>query len=85
MANELRVAMNKWFEVLSKNEDPRIVRNVTHHAEALARSQDNPAMPIAMNVPTMLSFTTSSPWTPPSVWSIISPLIFCAPTPYNFA
>lgn len=65
MANELRVAMNKWFEVLSKNEDPRIVRNVTHHVEALVRLQDYPAMPIAMNIPTMLSFTTSSPWTPP--------------------
>ncbi|MEI8014212.1 MAG: hypothetical protein WCH20_05170 [Nitrospira sp.] len=65
MAGELRIAMNKWFEVLSKNDEPQIVRNVTHHAEVLARSQDNPAMPIAMNVPTMLSLTTSSPWTPP--------------------
>lgn len=66
MANELRGAMKKWFEVLSKNNDPQIVRNVIHHAEALARSQENPAMPIAMNVPTMLSHTTSSPWIPPS-------------------
>lgn len=65
MANEMRVAMNKWFEVLREKEDPRIVRNVSRHAGAIARSHDNPAMPIAGNVPTILSFTTSSPWTPP--------------------
>ena len=63
MAKELHIAMIKWFEFLSKNEQSRIVRNVTQHAEVLVRSQDKPAMPIAMKIPTILSFTTSSPWT----------------------
>jgi hypothetical protein len=32
MANELHVAMNKWFEVLSKKVDSQIVKNVIQHA-----------------------------------------------------
>lgn len=61
MADLVRAAMHKWFEFLEKNEQPEKVQNVVRNAEMLARSQDRPVMPTAMQRFTIQNYTTSSP------------------------
>jgi len=56
MANEMRVALNKWFEAIESNEQPSFNVNVSKNAGQLIQSYGNSAMPIAIQIS-----TTSSP------------------------
>lgn len=57
MAKEVRRAMAKWFDTIETSEHPHFVENFVRNADALVRSHDQPAMPIAVQM-----FVTSSPW-----------------------
>jgi hypothetical protein len=56
MADEMRVAINKWFEAIENNEQPSFNTNVSKNAGQLVQSYDSSAVPIAIQIS-----TTSSP------------------------
>jgi hypothetical protein len=57
MADEIRAAINQWFESIENNEHPSFTTNVSKNSGHLVQRRDKSSMPIAIEM-----CTTSSPW-----------------------
>ena len=56
MADEIRVAIDRWFEAIENNEQPLFTTNVSKNSGQLVQSHDKSSMPITIQMS-----TTSSP------------------------